>query len=555
MKKVPKNLPLRSVPCYHTFPEYLDGIAAQFSERTALTWFTRGQERCTYTYKELTDRVSSLRRALCARGLNGKHIALVGENSADWIVSFLAVASCGAVAVCVDMEQPDACIREMVTSSDATAIFLSPAYVPICQPLLDKGELHHAILMGDAVEDKRIESMEDLCAEGRFLPDSEDDTCVKISPNQTAEIVFTSGTTSEPKMVMLSQDAIMSNVFGACCFVDLQSSVFTSLPFYHSYGLNSSVLASLCQGVNLFINGDLKTAMRDFRLSDAETMFTVPLIVEAIHNQMWLSAERKGKAKQLKKLIRICTVYKQLGLTPKTKAISEMREKIVGNLSLFICGGAHLSKEISEEFECFGIKVLQGYGITECSPLISVNRNELRKMGSAGLPLPNCEIKLVDGEFWVRGVSVMQGYYKSPEDTALAMEDGWFKTGDLGYFDKDGFIYLDGRKKNLIVFKNGKKVSPEKLENLVKPIPLVKEVVISGTINGVSADDVKLTASILPDIERAEGMSSYEILELLQKEINSINSSLPTYQQIQMISIREKEFSKTTTKKIKRHYS
>jgi long-chain acyl-CoA synthetase len=400
--------------------------------------------------------------------------------------------------------------------------------------------------------DERVEHMDDLLARGMNLPDAA--SPVQVSPDQTAEIVFTSGTTSQSKMVMLTQKGVLQNIYDSSLFVYFFERTFCSLPFYHAYGLNCAVLNSFLRGCHLYINGDLRTTMRDLKLAKPDTMLTVPLVLETIHNQLWLGVEKAGKAESLKKLIQAASVCKKFHLPANFKAFDALREKICGSLRLIICGGAHLSKEIAEEFELLGIQVLQGYGITECCPLISVNCNYANKLGSVGRPLPTVELRIEEGEVWARGPSVMQGYYNNPEETAQALtSDGWFKTGDLGYLDKDGFLFLTGRKKNLIVFKNGKKVSPEKLEELISSIPMVKEVLVTGTANGVFADDVKLTASIYPDPQRTEGLSSYEILEHLQHEVDKINNTLPTYQQIQLVNIREKEFNKTGTKKIKRH--
>ena len=539
-----------TVPFYDTIPQFMAGMVQTWGDRPALSWFTRKQEEHTLTYREMVGKAGALRRAMAARNITpGAHVAILGENSADWILAFLAATSLGCVAVCADTEQSDDTIRDMVRRCDAKTFFLSPTFLSICLPLLEDGTLERIILMGTRPMDPRAELIGTLYEEGAALePDS---PCVALDP--TAEIVFTSGTPSQSKMVMLSQKAVMQNLCDSSLYVTFYDRVFCSLPFYHAYGLNCAVLNSFLRGCHLYINGDLKTTMRDLKLAKADTMLTVPLMLEAIHNQIWLGAEQSGKADGLRKLLKAAGLFRKAGMKLPGDTLDGLREKALGTLRLIICGGAHLGQELSEEFELLGVQVLQGYGITECAPLISVNCNYANKLGSVGLPLPSCQVKLVDDEVWVKGPSVMQGYYKDPEQTAEALQDGWFNTGDLGSIDKDGFLFLTGRKKNLIVFKNGKKISPEKLELLLSAIPMVKEVMVSGTANGTMADDVKLTASIFPDPQRTQGMSSYEVLEHIQREVDAINRDLPTYQQIQLVNIREKEFNKTGTKKIKRH--
>ena len=542
------------VPHFDTVPDFIRGIAELYGDRPALSWFTRRKEEQTLTYRELTDRINAVRRALIQREMpTGTHIAVISENSADWIVAALAIMACGHIAVCLDIEQSDDSIVDMVRRSDSQRLFLSPTFLPICRPLLEKGDVCEIILMGGRREEEGTTAMEELCREtGSF----EETGAAPVTPEHTAQLVFTSGTTSLSKMVLLSHRAIMQNMYDTGTRVTLYDRVFVSLPFFHTYGFNVAVLNSFLRGTHLYINGDLKTTMRDLALARPDSTLTVPLMLEAIHNQVWLTAERSGKDKALRLLMRIAKVCRALHIPFHPKTFSKLRENISGSLRLIICGGAHLSREIAEEFELWGIQVLQGYGITECSPLISVNCNYWNKLGTVGLPMPSLEVRLMEDEVWVRGPSVMQGYYKDSEGTALALtEDGWFKTGDLGSMDKDGFLSLTGRKKNLIVFKNGKKVSPEKLEDMISAIPAVREVVVSGTANGMFADDVKLTASIYPDPARTEGMSSFEILNLIQREVDEINRALPSYQQIQLVNIRAKEFDKTGTRKIKRYQS
>lgn len=547
-----KNYPLNKVEYYSRFRDLIEGLAVKYGEQPAISWFTRKQEEQSVTYRQMRDDVRYLQEMMIQEGLAGKHIAIVSENSYEWLLVYFAATYCGAVAVCIDIEQPDETILQMLDMADVDAVFLSSVYEDICRKYTDDKKPMF-LLSGRNSKLPTVKTLMEGGAEiwktGRENKEIEKE----IDPDATAAIVFTSGTTSYSKPVMLSQHAILTNASDALANVQVGDRTFTSLPFYHTYGLTCSVLSMLIPGTHLYINGNLKTVMRDIQLAKPHTLLTVPLMLETIHSKIWMHAEESGKAEGLRNLLQIRKILFALGYRKSGKTLEAVREKAIGTIKLVICGGAHMSSEIMEEFQYMGVTVLQGYGITECGPLVSVNRNHANKIGSIGLVMANCEVKLEDGEILVRGKNVMKGYYKSPELTAEAMKDGWFCTGDMGEIDKDGFLYIIGRKKNLIVLKNGKKVSPEKLEEKLKKIPLVQDVVVYGAASGGSTDDVQVAASIYPNKEKVEGMNSYEILENLQEEINAINNELPIYQQIQMVNIREQEFSKTAIQKIKRH--
>ena len=547
MKKYPHN----EVAYYARFRDLIDGLAEKYGDAPAISWFTRKQEEKGVSYNKLRDDVRNLQETLVQMGLSGKHIAIVGENSYEWLLVYFAANYCGSVAVCIDIEQSDETILQMLDMADVSAIFLASPYQEICAKYAEP-DGNVFLLSGRGAlptVQSLIEKGELIRKEGR--ENREIDALVK--PENTAAIVFTSGTTSYSKPVMLSQYAILTNASDALANVAVGSRTFTSLPFYHTYGLTCSVLSMLIPGTHLYINGNLRTVMKELQMAKPHTLLTVPLMLETIHSKIWLSAEESGKAEGLKNLLKLKKIQHAVGLKNSGKTLDAIREKTVGTIKLLICGGAHMSREIMEEFMYMGVTVLQGYGITECGPLVSVNRNEANKLDSVGLVTAHCEVKIEDGEILVRGANLMQGYYNSQALTDEVMKDGWFCTGDMGEIDKDGFLYITGRKKNLIVFKNGKKVSPEKLEEKLKKIPLVQDVMVYGAASGVSTDDVQIAASIYPSPEKTEGMTSYEILEQLQREINRINDELPIYQQIQMVNIREQEFSKTALQKIKRH--
>lgn len=547
-----KNYPLNEVAYYTRFRDMIENIAEKYGEAPAISWFTRKQEELGVSYRKLRDDVRHLQEMMIQMGLVGKQIAIVGENSYEWLLVYFSANYCGATAVCIDIEQPDDTIIQMLEMAEVNAIFLAPSYVEICEKYAGQDK-QMFLLSGKSGQ---LPTLQSLLARGEEIwRQGQEDRTIdgQVTPDNTAAIVFTSGTTSYSKPVMLSQYAILTNASDALANVKIGERTFTSLPFYHTYGLTCSVLSMLIPGSHLYINGNLRTVMKELQLARPHTLLTVPLMLETIHSKIWQSVEESGKKEDFEKLLKIKKLQFAFGYKKSGKVLDAIREKSVGTIKLVICGGAHMSSEIMEEFQYMGVTVLQGYGITECGPLVSVNRNDANKLDSVGLVTAHCEIKLEEGEILVRGANLMQGYYKCPELTEKAMKDGWFCTGDMGELDKNGFLYITGRKKNLIVFKNGKKVSPEKLEEKLMRIPLVQDVMVYGAVSGVSTDDVQLAASIYPNPEKAEGMTSYEILEQLQQEINKINDELPIYQQIQMINIREQEFSKTSLQKIKRH--
>lgn len=547
MRKQPLN-PVEYYPC---FRDMIEALPVGREDEPAISWFTRKGEEQGVSLRKMREDVRNLQAAFIHRGLQGKQIAILGENSYEWLLVYFAATYCGSVAVCVDVEQPDETILQMLGMADVGALFFTGALEELC--LKFAGEDKQVFrLMGAGT----MPNVAALISEGENFRNEHpetDYTASRVDSDQTAAIVFTSGTTNYSKPVMLSQGAILTNASDALANVAIGKVAFTSLPFYHTYGLTCSVLSMLIGKAHLYINGNLKTVMRDIHLASPHTMLTVPLMLETIHHKLWMNVEEAGKTQGLKKLLKLKKILFALGFRSSGKTLDAIREKCFGTIRLIICGGAHMNSEIMEEFRYMGVTVLQGYGITECAPLVSVNRNNANKLDSVGLVSAHTEVKIEDGEILVRGKNVMQGYYKFPELTEEAMRDGWFATGDVGYLDKDGFLYITGRKKNLIVFKNGKKLSPEKLEEKIKQISLVKEVVVYGAVSGISTDDVKVAASVYPDREKCSHLTSYEILEALQNEINSINKELPLYQQIQMVNIREQEFTKTALQKVKRH--
>ncbi|MSA72248.1 AMP-binding protein [Holdemania massiliensis] len=535
---------------YPTFRCYLEGIKSRFGAREAIVSFSPRGERFSRTYRQLAEDVQALSEAFRLFLPEGQ-AAILSENSYGWLITYLALILSGRTAVCLDTEQPEEIVTEMIRHTDCTAVFVSPSFLPLTDSLRRQCPKLQKVLRLSYDEDDSIKA---LWLKGLTLV-REHQSSWSFPDHDgsfTASIVYTSGTTSVSKPVMLSEAGILLNAADSMRLVSIADTMYTSLPFYHTYGLTCSVINILLHGSTLCINGSLKTMLRDLKTFAPENMMAVPLIVEMMHQNIWRTLKNQGQEAKMRNYLKLYRIVRRLGFRPFPAFLKPIRAAFGGRLNMIVCGGAHLSETIGLEMEAFGFQIIQGYGITECSPLISVNRNLDSRVDTVGHVLPGIELRLIQGEIAVRGASVMQGYYKNEALSQEVFDQDWFLTGDLGSLDSRGHLRITGRKKNLIVFKNGKKVSPEEIEQHLIPLPLVKEVMAYGMAASENPDDVRLTVMIYPDPQAAEGMSAYEILEQLQADVDQVNQQLPSYKQIQMIKLRETEFEKTATRKIKR---
>lgn len=548
------SYPLNPVTYCDTFRDFMRMIDKKYSAKPAVTWFNRKGQRNDRDFHQLVYDSMAFAQALYKAGLSNKHIAIIGENSYEWIIAYLGTVLSGGIAVCIDIEQSTQVLHQMILDADADLLVCSPSLRPVCTPLVEK-HTHLCMMVSTDGDSQSPDSLWGMCALGRNSLEKEGPTyeTIEVTGSQTAAIVFTSGTTSTSRPVMLSQIAILTNAIESLAMVTPASDrSFGMLPFYHTYGFTSTILCSLAGGVNVCINGDLKTMLRDLKLFCPGTIVSVPLVLETVQKMIWSGIEKSGKKSAVQFLMTLGRLVGHPSLFLRKRMVKAMQGTGLENLTLLVCGGAYLSVHVARDLISFGILVLQGYGITECSPLVSVNRNKSHDLLSVGYVLPSYDVKIKDGEILVRGVSLMNGYYKEPQLTQESFDDGWFKTGDIGHMDKRGRLYISGRIKNLIIMKNGKKISPEEIEARLLALPQVKEAVAYGAASGSSTDDVKVAVTIYPDPAETEGMTSYEILALLQENVDMINSSLPFYKQIQMISLRDSEFDKTASHKLKR---
>lgn len=517
------------------------------------------------SFNQAKKNMDELGTALINLGLKGEKIAVIGENRYEWAISYLAVICGTGIVVPLDRMLPENEIESCLKRGEVTAVIYSDRVKDEIMNISERlDNVKYFIGMDLKEEVGKFKSLELLLKRGRTLLDegNRDFLDAEIDVNVVAEILFTSGTTSESKAVMLSHNNLAFNIMNQCSmlYIDDKDIFLSILPIHHVYECVCGFLTPFYRGCTVAYCEGLKYIQKNMQEAKVTMMLGVPLIFETMYRKIWKEIEKQGKEKLVKSMIKITNALGPVGKKMKKKVFKSIYDQFGGNIRLFIAGAAAINPEVSKGFKDFGILALQGYGLSECAPIVALNPNTCPKDDAAGLPLFNTDVKIVDknkegvGEIVTKGEHVMLGYYKDEKATKEVMKDGYFYTGDLGYLDEEGYVHITGRKKNVIITKNGKNVYPEEIEGLLNDLPYVKETMVYGK---KEKNDILLSVQVLVDkdkIKEEKGdISEEQVKDIIWSEIKKVNEGLVQYKRIKNLELRDKEFEKTTTMKIKRY--
>lgn len=515
------------------------------------------------TYKEFKEQINYLGTALIDLGLKDKRVSIIGKNRYEWALTYFTVLSGVGITVPLDKGLKEEEIISCLVRSKADCIVFEKEYLEIMKKAKENNyvKIKEYICM-DEIEEVGMNNINDLLQRGKQSLEKGDKEYVNavIDEEKMASIIFTSGTTSESKAVMLSHKNIASNITD----LNYVEKIYTSdvniafLPFHHTFG-STGLLWFLSNGVtNVFCDGlrHIQSNLKEYKV----TVFVgVPLILESMYKKIMAQIEKQGKTKIVKYGIKISKFLLKFGIDIRKKLFKEIIDNLGGHLRFIVSGASAIDRKVAEGFNDFGILTVQGYGLTETSPVLTAENIKTIKYGSVGIPLFNVDVKIDNpneegiGEIIAKGPNVMLGYYENEEATNEVLKDGWFHTGDLGYIDKDGFIFITGRKKNVIVLKNGKNIFPEELESLITTLPYVEENMVFGKPKD---DDLLLSVKIVYNEEYVKDkypdISEEDLKTMIWKDIKEINKKLPNYKHIKNLIVTNEPMIKTTTAKIKR---
>ena len=546
---------------------YADNVA--FRQR-----FVKDEPFREITYREALDTVNGLGTALIAHGLKGKRISVIGENCYQWATSYLAAVCGTGVVVPLDKELSAQELKQLVIEADVAAVLFTKKYEEMFKDMMASGDTKLELLVnlsssaGDEAEG--ILSWEGLVEEGKKLVEGGDRSFIdaEIYADEMSVLLFTSGTTGIAKGVMLSHRNICEDLMSAPTILNVNTwdIFFSVLPVHHTYECTCGFLMPLYKGASIAYCEGLKYIVKNLAEVRPTMLLAVPLIFENLYNNIMKNVRKQGKEGLVRKVLAINKVTKKIGMDLNKLLLKDILKVFGGRMRVLISGGAAIDPAILQFFNDLGFIAVQGYGLTECAPMAALNPDQHKNMrnSSVGHLLPGMEVKIEDknedgiGEICVKGPNVMMGYYNMPEETAKVIRDGWFHTGDLGYVDDKDFIYITGRKKNVIITANGKNVFPEELEYYLGRSNLVSESMVWAQEDEAGQDTV-IVATIKPDMEEVEAVIGKEaasdtaqVEKFLWAEVDKINEDLPFFKKIKKVTVRREEFEKTTGKKIKR---
>lgn len=567
-----KNIPLVEVRKVNTIKELLYGSVELYANETAFLHKPEGKVYVPVTFKEYGEDVNALGLAFCSLGLkDGAKIAIVSHNRYAWGTTYMAAVNGDTVVVPIDKELNIEDIINLLNISEAEAVVYSAGLLKkIENAALIKEQvksLKYAINI-DANEDSGEELSYNLLLEkGRELAKSGDTSFMdyEVDPDEMKVLLFTSGTTAMSKGVMLSHRNIVTVVMAMCSMVYIgpEDTFLSVLPIHHTYECTCGFLTPVYRGCTVAYADGLTKVAKNLKESGATIVLGVPQLFETMYKRIMATAKKNGLEKKMAFGVKLTRLLRKVGIDIRRKVFANIHDNLGGKLRITVSGAAAIAPEVAVAFNDFGINLIEGYGITECAPIVSLTRlNELRP-GSAGIAVPGSEIRIDNpgedgiGEILYKGDNVMLGYYNNPEETAMVIKDGWFCTGDLGYMDKDGYVYITGRKKSVIVTKNGKNIFPEELEAFINANDYVLESLVYGSDVDSISDETEICAVLVPDMDKIgedfPGADEAKIKELMEEAVDAVNKRNPVYKYIRKVTVRNTEFEKTTTRKVKRY--
>lgn len=554
----------RDVPIFNNIKEVIYNSVKLYKNNIAFVTKIKKDDKSVeyvnHTYQNLLDDINAFGTSLYKLGLKGKRIAICGRNRYEWVVAHLSNLFGGIVSVPIDKELQLNELEDSLIRSEVDAIVFDEKYQGNIDIIKQNGKtnIHNFICMSDLEGyikfHELLENGKELVQKGNndFINNEVDSNCMSI-------LLFTSGTTSKSKAVMLNQKAISANIADMLMVEGLYptDTNIAFLPFHHIFG-STGMLVMLAAGVKTVFPDGLRYIKQNLKEYGVSVFVGVPLLVNKMYENIEKEIEKQGKTKLINRAIKISNFLLKFHIDIRRKLFKQVLDGLGGKMRFIISGGAPLDKKVSVKFNELGVHLIQGYGLTETCPVIAAENDKYIKNGSVGFPMRHVTVEIINkdkdgvGEVRVKGPNIMIGYYENEEATNKVLKDGWFYTGDLGYIDNDGFLFLTGREKDVIVMKNGKKVFPEELEILVDNLPEVEESFIYGMAQKGDKNDPMVSVKIVYNKEAIKNRSKEELHDILWNKIKEINKTLPPYKYIKNMIITDEPLIKTTTHKIKR---